>query len=346
MTRERIERTFCAFTRPLALCAVVLAGTAALIGACAPHGVETPAPSSRGGIAPPSAPTPSTKSPEAPRGAAEGAALAPIPADFEVRYLANEGFLLEAGGRRVLIDGLFGAGIGGYPAVPPELRAQLEAGTGAWGGIEVALASHFHGDHFAAGAVARFLESNPQAVFVSTPQAIQRLGAHLTAEDAVAGTNRIRLLARVRSVLPVEGSTRRLEFDGIEIEIFNLHHGRREPPVENLGLIVSVEGIRFLHLGDTEAKLETFEPYLEKLRGVDVALLPFWFLSSEWRAEMVRDRIRPGSIVVAHLPEPDAPTSHFGRWNDYDDLVRSLGAAFPEARIPTAAGERIRFDGG
>lgn len=262
---------------------------------------------------------------------------------IEVRYLANEGFLIEAGGRRVLVDGLFGEGLDGYPAVPAAMRAELERGLGEWAGIEVALATHFHGDHFDPAAVGRFLEANPQAVFVSTPQAIARLNAALATQGAVSGTSRLALLTRIRQPFPEEGAVQTLEIDGIRIEALNLHHGRRTPPVENLGFVVTLAGKRFLHFGDTEAKLEDFEPYLDLLAEVDLAILPFWFLSSEWRAEMVRERIRPQAIVVGHLPSPSAPASYFGRWRSHDELVRLIAASFPSARIPRATGDAFAF---
>lgn len=270
-----------------------------------------------------------------------------VATELEVRYLANEGFLVEAWGRRVLVDGLFGTGISGYDAVPPEVRSQLERGAGSWGNIQVAIATHHHGDHFDPESVIRFLEANPEAVFVSTPQAVERLTRRLTRgateQSKSSNVERSELLARVRAVLPAEGAVERMEFDGIELVVLNLHHGRRDPPVENLGLVITIGDRSFIHFGDTEARLDEFEPYLDLLRDTDLALLPFWFLSSEWRARMVRDLIQPRWIVVAHMPTPEAGDSYFGRWQSYDNLVRSIRSAFPEARFPARTGESYRF---
>jgi len=275
------------------------------------------------------APGPDSGSAPAPRaGAAAGAAL-------EVRYLANEGFLVDGAGRRVLVDALFGAGIPGYAAVAAQLRPALEGGEGDWGGVGLALATHDHPDHFDPGAAIRFLEANPEAVFVSTPQARARLGA-----------GRPELAARFRAVLPAAGEVERLSIGGVEIAVLNLHHGHREPPVENLGFVVTLGGLRFLHFGDTEATLEDFEPYLPLLADPELALLPFWFLASEWRAAMVRDRIRPRWIVAAHTPLPTAPATYFARWSSYENLLRVMTAAFPDAILPPAAGESWTFRAG
>lgn len=276
----------------------------------------------------------------APAGAQEAAVAAPpetAPAQapaLEVTYLANEGFLVERGGVRVLVDGLFASGAPGYPVLPGETLAELERGGGRFAGVSVALATHYHRDHFDPGVVARFLAANPGAVFVSTPQAVERLER----EPGATGFRE-----RVRAVLPAAGEVEVLEVGGARITVLNLHHGPRQPPVENIGLVVELGGRRFLHFGDTEAKREEFEPYLDLLRGVDVALLPFWFLSSEWRAGMVRMEIAPREIVVAHLPEPDAPPGHFGRWGSWERLVELIRGGFPGAHIPGRSGERFGF---
>ncbi|MFQ5351382.1 MAG: MBL fold metallo-hydrolase, partial [Thermoanaerobaculia bacterium] len=99
------------------------------------------------------------------RAATAGAGEAP---EVQVIYLANEGFLLEAGETKVLVDALFGEGLRGYPVVPAPIRAELEGARGRFAGVDLILASHFHGDHFDAAAVARHLRANPGAVFLST----------------------------------------------------------------------------------------------------------------------------------------------------------------------------------
>lgn len=267
-------------------------------------------------------------------GQAAPAPVAPPATDLEVRFVANEGFLIDGAGRRVLVDGLVGPNVTGFPIGSPEMRDELERGVGIWSGIDVALATHSHPDHFNADSVARFLRSSPEALFVSTPQSVALL------EAAYPGAT---FLSRARAVLPEPGASERLELRGIAIEVLNLHHGARQPPVDNLGFLITLGSRRVLHLGDTEAKMPDFEPYLDRLADVDLGLLPFWFLSSAWRAEMVRERIRPRWIVVAHLPLPTAPAGYFARWHSYENLVSLIGDAFPEARFPESPGETYRF---
>ncbi len=249
---------------------------------------------------------------------------------LDLRYVANEGFLVEGGGRRVLVDALFREGAPGYHAPDAETADQIERGLGRWAGVTLALASHHHRDHFDAEAVVRFLEHNPKATFVSTRQAVAKV---LALQPDVA--------SRARGVLPDPGDIETLEIDGVRLHVLHLHHGIFDPLLENLGFVVELDGQRFLHFGDTEAEHPDFEPYLDVLRGTDLALLPFWFLTSEWRVEMVRDEIRPRQIVVAHLPESSAPSGYFGRWGSHAEVVRLIRTHFPEARFPQRPGESL-----
>lgn len=165
----------------------------------------------------------------------------------EITYLANEGFLLAGGGEKVLVDALFGDGLAGYAVVPAELRSKLEAAQPPFDGVDLVLATHFHDDHFDPRAVGRFLAAAPQARFVSTPQAVERLRTEYDGFEGIA--------PRVRAVLPAEGDAERLESDGVALTVYNLHHGRGRP-IENLGFLVEVGGARLLHVGDTMVDAE------------------------------------------------------------------------------------------
>ena len=46
---------------------------------------------------------------------------------LELTFLGNEGFLLRAGGKSVLIDAITGDSLTGYVPLPAEPRAKLEA---------------------------------------------------------------------------------------------------------------------------------------------------------------------------------------------------------------------------
>lgn len=246
-------------------------------------------------------------------------------AGVQITYLANEGFLLEAGETKVLVDALSGDGLRGYPVVPAKIRAELESARGRFAGIDLILASHYHGDHFDAAAVARHLRANPDAVFLSTRQAVDALRRELGEEDGF----------EIVTSYPEEGKLAQLSLPGVTVEVLNLHHGRgRRPLVENLGLLIRLGGLDLLHVGDTEAEERDLQPYKELLTEIDVWLQPGWLLTDpDW--QRTRDLATGDSSLVAmHLFAPNAPAEWFGAARNLEGQVAAIHEALPEAWVP------------
>lgn len=240
-----------------------------------------------------------------------------------VTYLANEGFLFEAGETAVLVDALFGDGLAEYPVVPQPTRGDLEAARGRFAGIDLILVSHAHADHFSAEAVARHLRANPAAAFLSTPEAVaalkEALGEEARGHDLIAAA-------------PARGKTVRLERQGVTVAALELHHGR--VPIENLAFVVSLGGVELLHVGDTSADASDLHPYAEPLAAVDVWLLPDWLMGEpDWEAARAR-AAGPTLLVDMHLAAPSAPPAWFGSAGTYAGRVTRIREALPDAWVP------------
>jgi L-ascorbate metabolism protein UlaG (beta-lactamase superfamily) len=259
----------------------------------------------------------------------------PALAQLEVTYIANEGFLLEGGGKKVLIDALLDEGIPGYAGTPDSMRPALERAEPPFDGVDLILATHHHADHFGPRAVSRHLQANAGARFVSTPQSVEALKSTLGNGPLV--------LERVQAVEPGEGERVRLEVNGFQVQVLNLHHGRRRsPPVRNNGYLVKIGGLKILHMGDTEATVEDFRPYALAAEKIDVAFVPAWFMSAEDWLEVVRKEIRPREIVVMHIPARDAPDGFFGE-GGYDEEIQAIREEFPAAVILQDPGDSHSF---
>ena len=76
--------------------------------------------------------------------------------EVRVTYVGNAGFLIAVGDKKILIDALFSGFPGGY-TLPEEIRDKMALGRPPFDGIDLALATHSHGDHFESGLVRRFL---------------------------------------------------------------------------------------------------------------------------------------------------------------------------------------------
>lgn len=268
---------------------------------------------------------------------AAGVLLAPGPAaaQLTVTYVANEGVLLEGGGYKILVDALFGPGIAPYATIPAEMRPALEGGQPPFDGVDLVLATHYHADHFDAATVLRFLQANGKARFVSTPQAVELLRRLAQGETEV--------LSRVEAALPAEGERHVVQHRGLEIEVLNLHHGRsRNPPVENLGFLARMGGLKWLHVGDTEVVEDDVRSQDLPGEGIDVALLPTWFFGSDRWFRVVEKQIQPRRVVVVHRVGPGASSSYYegGSPSAQDQRIRRR---FPGAVILPHPGDTRTF---
>jgi L-ascorbate metabolism protein UlaG (beta-lactamase superfamily) len=251
---------------------------------------------------------------------------------LEITYLANEGFMIAGGSRKVLIDALFGEGLRDYAVVSPAQRTLLEQAREPFAGVDAVFATHFHDDHFNAAAVLAHLTHNPQAFFFSTPQAADKLKA--TGKfDAVK--------TRVVAVLPKEGERFHSGHRGIYVQLLNIHHGRGRP-VENLGFIIEIAGKRILHIGDSDAEPAVFEKYQVVKDRIDVAFLPFWYFLNEEKKRAVREQIQPRHIVVMHI-EQDSLLNRISSGN-WQTRWAQIKAEFPNAVYFAQELEKKSFD--
>lgn len=272
-------------------------------------------------------------------------AASPAPRDSAlIAYIANEGVMLVAGGKTVLIDALYREGVNGYETVNSSMREAMEESVGAFAGVQLVLASHHHPDHFDATAVFRHLNNNPVARFVSTRQAAGLLDAASARgteapPTAPGGAGVETAMERVVGVWPEAGRDTVLFFEDIELRVLNLHHGRDfDPPVQNLGLLVDSGGFRALHVGDTEASVEDLAVYALAEEGIHVALLPYWKLLEEDRDRLLRE-IGAQRVVAMHVPVADAPASWFGRAGNREALVQQLESDVPGVIVLDEPGE-------
>ena len=246
----------------------------------------------------------------------------------EVRYLANEGFLIAAGEAKVLIDALYGEGIRGYPAVPTDIRRRAEAAEGEFAGVDLVLASHFHGDHFDARSVARHLAANPKARFVSTQQAAEQVRGKVAASAD-----------RVSGLWPAEGERVAIEHAGIRVTALRLHHGRLS--AQNVGLIVEIAGVKLIHLGDTGVTVEEIRPLGLRREKIDVALVPYWHIGGP-----VVDELGARHVVAIHLPSPDAPRDYFEGTGNLEGQIETIRAEAPAVWVPLEPLESRSFEPG
>lgn len=220
---------------------------------------------------------------------APGAAQAPPAAPVTIEYLANEGVLVSGHATRILIDGLMGDGLPGYPVVTGATRDSLERALGRFGEITVILVTHVHRDHFSARSVASHLRANPHAVVVGASQVADSLALLASWTDR----------SRVRVVPARPSSTARMRVGRVAVEAHAIPHPpSRNQPVEHVVWVVELDGRRVLHLGDSSPT--TSEMSAAAGAGVDLLLAPFWVLGGVEGLERIA-ATRAGQIAAFHF---------------------------------------------
>jgi L-ascorbate metabolism protein UlaG (beta-lactamase superfamily) len=233
----------------------------------------------------------------------------PPPPEVRITYLANEGVLIE-GPCAVLVDALLRDSLGSYARHPPDVQEKLEAARPPFDTVGLALATHYHLDHWDPGAIARFLTSNPRAVFASTPEA----------------TAMMPYTVRERAKPLAPDTAMRLEASGARVEAIPLEHGR----TPHLAYRIDCGGRIIVHLGDASASEENFAR-LAQTGPADVALVPFWWLTADGGQAFVKDRWKPKHVVAFHLGADDA------------GAVPGIRRVAPRAWICTRQGESRSF---
>jgi L-ascorbate metabolism protein UlaG (beta-lactamase superfamily) len=259
----------------------------------------------------------------------------------KVMYIANEGYLIQVGDKKILIDAMFNDETINYAHVPDSgTLASLEKAHPPFDKIDLVLVTHSHRDHFAAEPVLRHLANNPDAVLLAPPQAIALLREHEPELEKFG--------SRIKELNMELHHSTEMTLGGIRVEAHRLRHSaymvkdeetgesrNRHEGVENLAYLVEIDGVRLFHIGDAvlSQNLEYFTDENFPSRKVKLAFLEFFDWSEETR-ELLAERIAAEHVVFMHLPRER---------EQIDKYARHLQELFQNAVIFREPGEIREF---
>jgi|GEM_PF-546624 len=258
-------------------------------------------------------------------GAARGEGAESLPLD--ITYVANEGFLIERGDKKILIDALH-RNPWNYPQTGERVFSMILEGKPPFDGIDLSIASHAHQDHMSARMNVDLLVRNPGVAFVSSPEARDSM-------RAAAGAGFDGIAERVVSVDPPWREVARLRRNGVDLELFGVNHaGPGEPPYKTLATVIDLGGIRLAHLADEQSavNVENFRSVDLAGRGIDVAFADRMMLSDSVGQYILRELVKPRYIILMHESE-----------QDLDSARRNLAPIHPNLLIFREQLERRRF---
>jgi L-ascorbate metabolism protein UlaG (beta-lactamase superfamily) len=223
------------------------------------------------------------------------------PEGARVTFLNNAGFLITAGGRRILIDALYSGEPAGVLTSLLEARPPFDA-------INLILVTHNHADHFSPDLVARAMGHNPEAVFVSTQRVVERL---LVVDDS--------LQDRAIPIQLQAGESEQLDVNGIELEALYISHGN--PNLLNLGFVITAGDIRFFHTGDSTAgdiSVAYLQSYGLPEMQLDFAFVPYFYLTQQKHHAYALEGIQARYFIPMHYEARQPP---LGIEDDFPNAV-------------------------
>lgn len=237
-----------------------------------------------------------------------------------IRYVANAGVMVAMEEAKVLIDAPIRDGIPPYATSSAEERARLEGALDPYDRVDAILVTHWHEDHFSPDAVAAHLTRNARAVLVSSPEVVQRVrtvAPHLGAD-------------RLQAVLPAPGASEVVRVGQLAVRVLRIRHNpTRRLPEQHVGFLVG-ETPSVLHVGDADPQPENFA-LLQELSRVDLALVPYWFLTGDANRRLVSRSIAPRQVMAMHVPPAEAET-----------VTRELARAKVSATLLAMPGTTVR----
>lgn len=219
--------------------------------------------------------------------------------DFTIRYIANEGALIRAGGKQILIDGLHREYKPAYAFPPPDLQKLLETAQKPYDKINLLLVSHIHLDHFHAESIGLHLKNNPNAILASSEQII--------GEVAKTFADYEKIKSQIKPISHEWKKAVEINQDGIKVRFLGLRHGGENfRSVQNFGHLIEIGGKKLLHLGDADMTAENFSAFNLSKENIDVAFIPYWFLLSENGRKLVKEQFNPKQIIAVHISPNEA----------------------------------------
>jgi len=219
-----------------------------------------------------------------------------ISQNLKLKYLANEGILIQSSNTQILIDAIFKKEFDYLDVLPDSELSKIENAKGQYKSIDIILATHLHGDHFNAQIVGKHLMANQNAVFFGPNETIANFKSNFEEFQSIS--------SRISSNTPELFHAKTITLKNTTIKILRLEHFGNSPwkEAENIAYLITIAGKTILHFGDSKIDIKNLEKFDLQNEEIDVAILPYWQLGSAEQKEVIEKFINPKQIFLAHIP--------------------------------------------
>ena len=208
-----------------------------------------------------------------------------------VHYIANEGFLLESNGKKVLIDALFNTGLGRYAAPDSALLTRMILGKTPFNNIDYLLITHNHPDHFNDSLVNEFMNNSTRTVMLCPDQVYEQLNS--------AHNLNPEIIQRIHTITPDSGQAEKQNIDEVTFTVCRTRHSDTYE-IENNAYIIDFGGVKAYHSGDSwKESLNDWQSLDLKSENIDLALVNGFYAGDGYK--LLNEKMSPKQIILIHM---------------------------------------------
>ncbi len=208
-----------------------------------------------------------------------------------VYYVANEGFLLESNGKKVLIDALFNRGLNRYAEPDSTLLTEMILGKPPFNNIDYLLFTHNHPDHFNDSLTCAFMNNNTRTVLLCPEQVYEQLRNANPLNPETDG--------RIHAITPDSGQVIKQDMDKVTFTACRTRHSDTYE-IENNAYIIDFGGVKVFHSGDSwKESLNEWQNLDVKSEHIDLALVNGFYAGDKYK--LLNEKMLPKQIILIHM---------------------------------------------
>jgi L-ascorbate metabolism protein UlaG (beta-lactamase superfamily) len=238
----------------------------------------------------------------------------------KITYVSNEGFLIQNGDNKVLVDALFDHIDENWCDSPNDtILDALKYAKPPFNNVDLIAVTHKHRDHFNADVVVSHMLHNKYAYIICPEQ---------VGEILIKNENYKKFADRVTICTPGEYCDEKITVNHIPLRICRLEHSHymeedtinggkinRHRNIENLGYVFDLNGMKIFHCGDSNSSNEKeYSTFNLQDENIDIAFLEqLFFEYGKTTIDILNKYIAPKQIVLMHIHPKNKPafTKHF-----------------------------------
>jgi L-ascorbate metabolism protein UlaG (beta-lactamase superfamily) len=216
---------------------------------------------------------------------------------LEITYIANEGFLIQRGDRKICIDALV-ENPWGYMQTGDRVYEKMKKGEPPFNEVDILIGSHNHLDHLTIPMVPDVLRGNPRMKLITS-----RLGADEL--QSLPNIDYSMMETQVINITPELGEMVNKNIDDIELQIYGINHaGPGQGAYLTLMTLMTFDDLHVLHVADIAppSNLEYFKAFQNT--GIDIAFIDPFMIADSVGQVIIRQYIQPKQIILMHM-RPD-----------------------------------------